>query len=96
MKKRGISPEQAKKIREEKGIEDTKLQKMRVAKGFSQKDLSVVTGVTVRTIQCYEQRTRSIDSARLKTLCALALGLNCRIADILEDEKLIDRYKMVR
>lgn len=96
MKKRGMSPERARKLREEKGKEDTKLQRLRVAKGFSQKDLSVVTGVTVRAIQCYEQRTRNIDNARLNTLCDLAIGLNCRIADILEDETLIDRYKMVK
>ena len=96
MKKRGISPEQARKIREDKGIEDIKLQKLRVAKGLSQKDLSVISGVTLRAIQCYEQRTRNIDNARISALCALAISLDCQIADILEDKMLIDRYKMVR
>ena len=96
MTKRGMSPKQAQKLRTEKGIEDTKLQKLRIAKGFSQKDLSVASGVTLRAIQCYEQRTRNIDSARLNILCALAISLDCKIEDMLEDETLIDRYKMVK
>lgn len=96
MTKRGMSPKQAQKLRTEKGIEDTKLQKLRIAKGFSQKDLSVASGVTLRAIQCYEQRTRNIDSARLNILCSLAISLDCKIEDMLEDETLIDRYKMVK
>lgn len=96
MTKRGMSPKQAQKLRTEKGIEDTKLQKLRIAKGFSQKDLSVASGVTLRAIQCYEQRARNIDGARLNTLCNLAISLDCKIEDMLEDETLIDRYKMVK
>ena len=96
MRKRGMTPERARKLREAKGIEETKLQKIRVEKGFSQKDLSVVSGVTVRSIQCYEQRTRDINSARLDTLCHLCMSLGVKIEDILESDTLIERYRIVK
>lgn len=96
MTKKGISIEQAKKIREEKGIEDTKLQQARLKKGYSQNQLSVVSGIARRTIQCYEQRERAIDSAHLETLCALCLALDCKIEDILESKDLIEKFKMVK
>lgn len=93
---KGISVEQAKKIRESKGIEDTKLQKARIKKKLSQKQLSVISGVKLRTIQCYEQGTRDIDSGGLEILCSLCLALDCKIEDILEDSTLIERYKIVK
>lgn len=96
MAKKGISPEQAKKIREQKGIKDTKLQQARLKKGYSQKQLSVVSGVSLRAIQCYEQRDRSIDGARLDKLCDLSLALDCKIDDIIENEELIYKFKMVK
>lgn len=96
MSKRGMRPETAKKIREAKGIEDTKLQKIRVQRGLSQKDLSVISGVSKRSIQCYEQRTRDIDSAHINTLCGLALALNCKIEDVIESQELIDRFRLAK
>lgn len=96
MTKRGIDPKTAQKIRSEKGIEDTKLQKLRVKKGLSQNDLSVISGVTKRAIQCYEQQTRIIDNASLEKLCDLCLALDCSIEDILENEKLIAKYRLVK
>lgn len=94
MTKRGITPHQAKRIREEKGIEETKLQKLRVKKGLSQGGLAAVSGVPIRTIQCYEQQTRPIDGARLNSLCDLALALNCKIEDIIEDKTLIEKFRL--
>lgn len=96
MVKRGISPEQAKKIRESKGIEDTKLQKMRLKKNLSQKQLAAITGVSWRAIQSYEQRVRPIESARLDSLCSICIALNCKIEDILEDERMIERHRLVK
>ena len=96
MTKRGISVEQAKKIREEKGIEETKLQKARMKKGYSQKTLSVVSGVSQRSIQCYEQRTREIDGARLEALCNLSLALDCKIEDIIESTELIEKFRLTK
>lgn len=96
MSKRGISPEQAQKIRKSKGIEDTKLQRLRVEKGLSQTALSAKSGVTRRAIECYEQRTRAIDNAKLDTLCALCLSLDCKLEDILESKTLIERLKLCK
>lgn len=94
MVKRGLTPQQAKKIREDKGMEETKLEKLRVKKGLSQSSLSAITGVTKRAIQCYEQQTRPIDRARLDTLCRLCLALDCKIEDIIEDKELIEKFRL--
>ena len=96
MAKRGITPQKAKEIREKKGITETKLQKLRVERGLSQSELAKLSGVTVRAIQCYEQQTRPIESARLYSICSLCVVLGCRIEDILEDEELIKRYKKAK
>lgn len=96
MAKRGMTPERAKLIRASKGIEETKLQQVRVNKGFSQNDLAVASGVSINTIQCYEQRKRPIDKAQLKTISAICEALECNIEDILEDKALIDKYKLVK
>lgn len=96
MTKRGITPQQAKKIREEKGIEETKLEKLRVKKGLSQSSLSAISGVTIRAIQTYEQQSRPIDRARLDTLCRLCLALDCKIEDIIEDKELIEKYRLTK
>lgn len=96
MGERGITPEQAKKIREAKGIEETKLQKLRVKKGLSQGELAAVSNVKKRSIQCYEQETRSIDNARLETLCDLSIALDCKIEDLLESKELITKLRMTK
>ena len=93
---RGITPEQAQKIRADKGIEETNLQKIRVEAGLSQQALADDSGVTKRAIQCYEQKYRNIDGAKLQTLCDLAAALGCKIEDILESEELINKYKSVK
>ena len=96
MSKRGITPQQAKQIRDEKGIAETKLQSIRVKRGLSQSKLAELSGITVRTIQCYEQRARQIDGARLHALCNLSAALDCKIEDILEDKDLIEQYRKVK
>lgn len=96
MRKRGMTPEQAKELREEKGLEPTKLQEMRVRRGLSQKGLSDKSKVLKRTIQMYEHNLRQIDCAKLETLLDLCIALDCRLEDILEDEKLITKYKQVK
>lgn len=93
---RGISVEQAKKIREGKGIADTKLHKARLKKGLSQKHLSDLSGVSLRAIQCYEQQTRVIEHAKLQTLCDLCSALDCKIEDILEDKEIIKKFNQAK
>lgn len=96
MSKRGIPPEQARRMRKRKGLDETKLQKLRFSKRMSQRELSVISGVVARSIRSYEQRERNIDSARLSTLCALCDALDCKMSDIIEDEALIERYQKIK
>ena len=86
---RGMHPKTAAKIRAEKGIKDTKLQRLRVKQGISQNDLATLTGISKRTLQMYEQGRTAIDGAKLDKLCKICIALNCKLEDILEDEKLI-------
>lgn len=97
MRKKGMSPETAENIRIRRGIDrGSKLRRMRVKKGLSQSELSDASGVPIKTIQEFEQRTGRIDSTKLNTLCSLCLALDCKIADIVEDEKLIAKYNKVK
>ena len=96
MGKRGMNPLQARRKRAEQGLPETKLQKLRVSKGFSQNDLAEKSGVPLRRIQKYEQQVVSIDSAKLNTLCSLCLALDCKIEDILESNSLIEKFKVTK
>lgn len=96
-KKRGITLAQAEQIREQRGVTYTpKLRTLRVQKELSQAELARVTGISLKTIQNYEQIPQQIERARIDTLCALCAALGCRIGDILEDKKLIEIYKKVK
>jgi transcriptional regulator with XRE-family HTH domain len=77
-------------------MEQTNLQKARQKRGLSQKKLAELSGVSVRTVECYEQRARPIDGARLNILCELANALDCKISDILESEELINKYNATK
>lgn len=67
----------------------SKLQELRKSKNLSQSELAKITNIKVRTIQMYEQLESPIHSAGLDKLVPLALALNCKISDILEDEQII-------
>lgn len=96
MNRKGMTPQKAAKIREKRGIQDTKLQRLRVKKGLSQSELAALSNVPIRRIQHYEQRVRPIDGARLETLCALCIALDCKIEDILESKETIKLLRMTR
>ena len=72
----------------DKKIEDrtdeTKLKKIRDAAGLSQSELSKKAGVSLRSIQMYEQRQKDIDKAQGHTLYKLSVALGCDIGDLLE------------
>lgn len=63
---------------------DSRLKIQRIARNFTQKDLAERTGVSLRTIQHYEQRTKDINKASGATLSTLAQILGCRMEDLLE------------
>ena len=64
---------------------ETKLKKYREYIGMSQSELSKSSGVSLRSIQLYEQRKNDIDKAQGHTLYKLARALRVSIEDLLED-----------
>ena len=62
----------------------TRLQTLRKASGYSQKELAEKSGVALRMIQQYEQRAKDINKAAAVNLFALAQTLGCRAEDLLE------------
>lgn len=67
-----------------KSESQSKLQKIRKARGFTQKQLSEASGVTMRMIQLYEQRQNDINKAQVNVVLNLAKALGCSIEDLLE------------
>lgn len=66
-------------------IMETKLRKIRESRQISQSELSKMSGVSLRSIQLYEQRVNDIDKAQAHTLYKLAHALGCNIEDLLEN-----------
>ncbi|WP_374041738.1 helix-turn-helix domain-containing protein, partial [uncultured Treponema sp.] len=50
----------------------------------SQKELSEISGVPLRTIQQYEQGQKNINSAKAETVLKLAKVLECSAEDLME------------
>lgn len=70
---------------------DNVLKKLRETQGLSQGQLAQKTGISVRTLQSYEQGSRDINGASLSTLVDLAIALKCKLTDILSDQELIKK-----
>ncbi|MBQ4490820.1 MAG: helix-turn-helix transcriptional regulator, partial [Pyramidobacter sp.] len=51
----------------------------------SQSQLARLSGVSLRSIQTYEQRINDIDKAQAQAVCRLSRALGCRVEDVLED-----------
>lgn len=62
----------------------TNLQMLRRICGYSQRILAEKSGVTLRSIQQYEQRAKDINKAAGVTLLALSQTLGCKVEDLLE------------
>lgn len=63
---------------------ETNLKIRRVAAGLSQSGLAKETGVSIRTIQQYEQRQKDINKASVERLLAFAKRLYCNVEDLME------------
>ena len=63
---------------------DTNLKIIRTKLNLTQKELSDISGVPVRTIQQYEQRQKNINKAQTEYLVMLSKALSCKIEDLLE------------
>ena len=69
-----------------KAASPTRLQKIRKARGLTQKELSELSGVSLRMIQLYEQRQNDINQASGQTINNLAHALCCHFYEIMEIE----------
>lgn len=64
---------------------ETNLKRIRTTKGYSQKQLAELSGVSLRAIQTYEQRQKDINKAQSDSLHRLAKVLDCKMEDLLEN-----------
>lgn len=65
-------------------LPETNLKRIRTAYGCSQSELARLSGVSLRSIQMYEQRNKDINRAQAESLGMIARALGCRIEDLLE------------
>ena len=65
-------------------FKDTNLKRIRTAYGYSQAELARQSGVSLRSIQMYEQRHKDINKASAETLYSIAKVLGCTIEDLIE------------
>lgn len=71
-------------IARHKANRNTRLQEIRKSRGFTQQQLSDVSGVKVRMIQLYEQRQNDISKARFEVVLSLAKALGCEMEDLID------------
>lgn len=70
------------RIRE--SFKETNLKRFRTVYGCSQSELANLSGVSLRSIQMYEQRNKDINKASAETLFRLSKALGCSIEDLIE------------
>ena len=63
---------------------DTNLTRSRTAYGCTQAELAKRSGVSLRSIQMYEQRNKDINKASAETLLRLSKVLGCTMEDLME------------
>ena len=63
---------------------DTNLKILRKRAGYTQKELALLTGIPVRTLQQYEQRQKSINKASVEYMYAISKVLGCEIRELME------------
>ncbi len=62
----------------------TQLARMRAYAGLSQAELARRSGVSLRSIQMYEQRNKDINKAQAVTVKRLSMALGCTSDDVME------------
>ena len=63
---------------------DTNLKRIRLNYGCTQAELAKRSGVSLRSIQMYEQRNKDINKASAETLLYLSKVLGCTMEDLIE------------
>lgn len=72
----------------------SKLKDKRNEKGYTQSQLSELSGIKFQVIQQYETGYRNIDGAKLETLLKLAATLDCPVSNLLEDNSLVNDMEL--
>jgi DNA-binding transcriptional regulator YiaG len=62
----------------------TNLKRIREATGLSQSQLAKEAGVSLRSVQMYEQRNKDVNKAQAISLAKIARVLSCAVEDLLE------------
>lgn len=65
-------------------FKDTNLKRIRTSYGCTQAELAKRSGVSLRSVQMYEQRNKNINKASAETLYRISKVLGCTIEDLLE------------
>ena len=65
-------------------LPECRLKKLRESRGLTQAELAKVSGVSLRSIQMYEQRVNDIDKAQAQTIYKLSRVIGCSMEDLLE------------
>ena len=65
-------------------FKDTNLKRIRTSYGCTQAELSKRSGVSLRSIQMYEQRNKDINKASAEALYRISKVLGCTVEDLLE------------
>ena len=71
------------------------LKEKRQAAGLSQSMLAEKAGMSLRTLQHYEQGAKDFDHARIDTIMRVCVALDCRLDDILENPEYVELAKKV-
>ena len=61
-----------------------KLKQIRQSKGLTQKELAEATGISLRTLQHYEQGSKDLNMAAAITVYAIASALGVKVEDLLD------------
>ena len=63
---------------------ETKLKTVRKEKGLTQRGLAEATGISLRTLQHYEQGSKDLNMAAAITVYAIAEALRVRMEELLD------------
>ena len=71
-------------LRMKEYFSETNLKRIRTTYGCTQAELSKLSGVSLRSIQMYEQRKKNINKASVDTLYRISKVLGCTVEDLIE------------
>lgn len=77
-------------LTKEKETPSSKLKTLRIQQGMTQKQLSEISGVNLKSIASYEQSDIALINASVKSVVSIADCLGCEVEDLI-NRKYIER-----